>query len=134
METVEEMIKRGKPCHDCGAKSGHYHSSGCDTERCPKCGGQLLSCDCFVEYDEDKDIEYFNEEEFNKYEREKWNGVMYYKEHLYCEEHNLYVYWGPNYNERDWVKCDKNHPGAQHDLNSACVKVQQNFKPKLKKK
>lgn len=33
-------------CGDCGAKKGHYHHWGCDCERCPACGLQLLSCDC----------------------------------------------------------------------------------------
>ena len=33
-------------CGDCGAKVGYYHHDGCDIERCPKCNGQLLSCDC----------------------------------------------------------------------------------------
>lgn len=33
-------------CGDCGAKEGHYHHCGCDIERCPFCGGQLISCSC----------------------------------------------------------------------------------------
>ncbi len=37
-------------CHDCGAKAGHYHHFGCDMETCPVCGGQLISCDCEIEY------------------------------------------------------------------------------------
>lgn len=34
-------------CHDCNAKHGEYHHYGCDAERCPVCGGQLISCDCW---------------------------------------------------------------------------------------
>ena len=33
-------------CHDCGALMGHYHRWGCDCERCPACGRQLISCCC----------------------------------------------------------------------------------------
>lgn len=54
-----EPIKVGDPgdwcydsnerCGDCNAKYGHYHHPGCDCERCPVCGGQLISCDCIDE-------------------------------------------------------------------------------------
>jgi len=33
-------------CHDCNALFGHLHHWGCDAERCPACGRQLISCDC----------------------------------------------------------------------------------------
>lgn len=33
-------------CCDCGAQEGHLHDFGCDMERCPFCGWQLISCDC----------------------------------------------------------------------------------------
>lgn len=57
-----ERIKRGAKrdsamngcygrCGDCGARRGHYHHVGCDLERCPVCGGQLISCGCDVEYE-----------------------------------------------------------------------------------
>ncbi|MCM1360236.1 MAG: hypothetical protein NC183_06960 [Corallococcus sp.] len=31
-------------CGDCSAKYGEQHMAGCDIERCPVCGLQLLSC------------------------------------------------------------------------------------------
>lgn len=33
-------------CSDCGAVRGQHHKSGCDMEKCPRCGGQLISCEC----------------------------------------------------------------------------------------
>lgn len=34
----------GGPCHDCGAGDGQVHHDGCDAERCPGCGAQMLMC------------------------------------------------------------------------------------------
>ena len=34
-------------CPDCNVIPGGRHHAGCDHEYCPKCGGQLISCDCF---------------------------------------------------------------------------------------
>lgn len=35
-----------KRCHDCGIFHGGKHHPGCDVERCPRCGHQLIGCDC----------------------------------------------------------------------------------------
>lgn len=41
LEGVENAV-----CGDCGAHYGGYHHPGCDMERCPVCGRQLISCCC----------------------------------------------------------------------------------------
>jgi hypothetical protein len=38
-----------RPCHDCRVIKGEYHVTGCDVERCPKCDGQAICCDCLDE-------------------------------------------------------------------------------------
>jgi hypothetical protein len=49
---IESDIKVNPPkvnrniCHDCGVSEGEFHKQGCDMERCPFCGYQLISCDC----------------------------------------------------------------------------------------
>lgn len=41
-----------KRCHDCGIVNGvNLHHPGCDVEECPKCGGQVIGCECG--FDED---------------------------------------------------------------------------------
>ena len=34
-------------CPDCNVVPGGIHHMNCDQEQCPKCSGQLISCDCF---------------------------------------------------------------------------------------
>lgn len=38
----------GYPAHcvDCSTPRGQLHHPGCDAERCPRCGGQAISCEC----------------------------------------------------------------------------------------
>ena len=40
------FLTKGERCGDCGALFGHYHHPGCDMETCPRCGEQLISCNC----------------------------------------------------------------------------------------
>lgn len=42
-------MNRRAICGDCGVKEGQLHLPGCDMERCPFCGAQLISCDCVYE-------------------------------------------------------------------------------------
>lgn len=48
-EWYAERIESGKykKCSDCGVNDGDVHQPGCDQERCPVCGGQLISCEHF---------------------------------------------------------------------------------------
>jgi hypothetical protein len=41
-----------QPCHDCAVVKGQFHVLGCDVERCPNCGGQLISCTCDKPFEE----------------------------------------------------------------------------------
>ena len=38
--------KSGRSCRDCDCLPGNYHHAGCDVERCPRCSGQAIGCDC----------------------------------------------------------------------------------------
>jgi ankyrin repeat protein len=40
-------------CHDCAVVKGQWHVPGCAVERCPRCGGQVISCDCEYEGDDE---------------------------------------------------------------------------------
>lgn len=47
--STEHFDEESGRCHDCNVKHGNYHHPGCDVERCPRCGGQLISCGCLDE-------------------------------------------------------------------------------------
>ena len=44
-----DLVGESSRCGDCNVRYGHYHRPGCDLERCPSCGLQLISCDCNIE-------------------------------------------------------------------------------------
>jgi hypothetical protein len=48
---AEDWGANNGPCHDCGVVKGQFHVPGCDVERCPSCGTQLISCSCEFEND-----------------------------------------------------------------------------------
>lgn len=52
-------------CHDCNVKLGGFHHPNCDMEVCPKCKGQLISCGCLDEEDEQDDYGYAEQKNFD---------------------------------------------------------------------
>ena len=97
---VKESEEELGGCPDCAAHVGEQHTDHCDVERCPDCGGQMLSCNC----DGDSDI-------INP--RIPWSGL--WPGVAECRAYGLWSY----FTQADgWVTCDKDHPKASEDLNS----------------
>lgn len=85
-------------CGDCRVAPGQLHRLGCDVERCPNCGGQLISCDCSLRKRRTGRMPWTGE----------WPGVAECREFgWYCRRNPD----GPGY-----VPCGPDHPGAVEDL------------------
>jgi hypothetical protein len=46
LERFHPSYMTPRNCHDCNVLIGQFHAYGCDCERCPRCGDQLLMCSC----------------------------------------------------------------------------------------
>ena len=57
-----EDIRIDHRCADCDVDVGEFHLPGCDTEVCPKCGGQAFACGC-TRQDDDENNEDDNEDD-----------------------------------------------------------------------
>lgn len=119
----------GRICGDCHAKPGEQHMGGCDVERCPLCGGQIISCSCVYTVNGlsmdtlERDYpDIYGEGPtpamLAKYEEAIeaaggpliWTGQ--WPGEAACLRFGLYCYWGPG-----WTPCEASHPNARADLN-----------------
>lgn len=55
LREYESSVYDFEYCDDCLAKQGEYHYPDCDLEICPICFQQALTCDCGLEFCENKD-------------------------------------------------------------------------------
>lgn len=97
-------------CHDCGVAPGEMHLSGCDVERCPNCGGQLISCDCFYERLSRRlaALPWTGE----------WPGVAECREFgWYCYPAEIERYITDDLFVHAYKRCGPDHPDATEDLN-----------------
>jgi Zn-finger nucleic acid-binding protein len=130
------------PCPDCGVAVGQKHMNGCDVEQCPRCRGQLLSCDCVLEIN---GIEMEGRTPLERYDwLESHHPSLYHEgptEEMWAKwdaewENKREVWTGewPGVAEarelgwysklvpgRGWVSCDKDDEGASEDLNRYTV-------------
>lgn len=118
MATLIKDTVRGN-CHDCGAAPGELHELGCDTERCPRCGMQLISCSCFTKYDIETGDQTWDTEGLNRDGRIPWTGIMYEREMKYCEQHDHWT----KFTDGQWQKVSRDDPDAIHDINTAVIKL-----------
>lgn len=130
----------GKKCHDCGVLPGNLHKTGCDTERCPCCKGQLISCGCtWAEHpgwkteDDPEGVSWWPPDS----ERLPWTGIMFEEEEKVARNDGQFVRWVERkgfidnkstfsftvVDELGWKKCSPSHPDAMPDLNYGASKV-----------
>lgn len=121
-------------CGDCNAAPGDFHIPGCDVERCARCGGQSISCDCIYEVCgmnrdtlEEEYPEVYNngptDAMYAKWDAEwgprrmPWTGE--WPGEAECREYGFWAVFGPEMNppQVGWVTVPEGTPKASENLN-----------------
>lgn len=108
MSTTLNRPLATNPCGGCGAAPGVYHRLGCPVERCPYCGGQLLTCLASGCPEADGRTPWPPPHD----DRETWTGD--WPGARECRAFGWYSKLDPG---RRWVPCPPNDGEASEDMN-----------------
>lgn len=124
-----KALELREQCHDCGAHIGECHVPGCDIERCPFCGEQMLQDKCQYDFfgiltDDTMEHEWKSVYEHGLTPEMSEIYEAHVKPHLIpwdgtwpgvreCREYGFWTRW----TDHGWAPCDADHPQATEDLN-----------------
>ena len=127
-DSAEQEANSCLECPECGAQPGQMHADGCDVERCPRCGGQAISCDCIYEAC-GMELESLEQKHPDIYSngptdamREAWDKEWGTRRIPWtgewpgvaeCREFGWYAKLGPT----GWESCGHDEEGARENLN-----------------
>jgi len=134
-ELVKVLGEKRAACPDCKVKIGEVHKRGVDIERCPRCGGQAIGCNCIYvicgmdpskleEEHPDIYVDGPTREMITAWDatwgarRMVWTG--WWPGAAEAAELGFWSIWGPDMKppQRGWVRVVAGTPGAQPDLNT----------------
>lgn len=104
-----EMLKN---CPDCKVAPYSLHIPNCDIEQCVRCGGQLLSCCCYITFPADS-------------RRIPWDGW-----HPGTRD-AIELGWFAKRAKIGWKPCKSNEPGSVPDLNR--LHTEATWEPRLRR-